>query len=85
MDPSYKGEGECIFGHLTPPNNFLMSSKNTEKQAGAHLEASFILTSFHVARRYCTHCQKRRVIINITQLQTLQPTTVNGLQDAPAQ
>lgn len=50
-------------------------------QAGAQVEASPLLTSVHGARRYYINYQRRKVIINLTQLQTLQPITATCQTD----
>lgn len=46
----------------------------------AYLDASFLITSIHGARRYSACYWRRKVIINTTQIQTLRLITVTCLQ-----
>lgn len=50
-------------------------------QVSAQIEASPLPTGIYGARRYYTDYQRRKVIITLIQLQTLQPITATCQED----
>lgn len=62
-------------------DNIYFCHQSWRNQAGAQLGASPLLTSDHGAGRCSAHYRRKKVIINIAQLQTLRPTTATCLQD----